>query len=163
MKRLRILALGAVATATAATAIALAANGGASSGVIGPKNHIQPSGRKLAPTGRLTVVGNHPGGGALTPNGRFLWVLDAGRGRNDVKILDSAPALGCKKGTKGNRCRKAAPKRTGKVIQSIPMPGVSGGMAMAADGKTAYVSGTPDSSCTCSSTARAPARRSARA
>ena len=48
---------------------ALAA-GGASTGVIGPKNHIQPSGRKLAPVGKLTPVGNHPGGGALTPNGR---------------------------------------------------------------------------------------------
>src|SRR5439155_6583160 len=145
MKRLRILALGAVATATAATAIALAADNGASTGVIGPKNHIQPSGRKLAPTGKLTVVRNHPAGGELPRNGRFLWLLDAGRGRNDVKILDSAPALGCKKGRKGNRCRKAAPKRTGKVLQSIPMPGLSGGMAMAADGKTAYVSGTPDS------------------
>src|SRR5439155_6908154 len=141
MKRLRILALGAVATATAATAIALAADNGASTGVIGPKNHIQPSGRKLAPTGKLTVVGNHPGGGALTPNGRFLWVLDAGRGHNDIRIVDAAPATACRPGKKGAKCRKRAPKRLGKVIQTIPMPGVSGGMAMAPDGRTAYVSG----------------------
>src|SRR3954469_21329585 len=142
--RLRLLALIAATTAMAATAIALAA-GGASTGVIGPKNHIQPSGRKLAPLGKLTPVGNHPGGGALTRNGRFLWVLDAGRGHNDIRIVDSAPALGCKKGKPGARCRKAATKRTGKVIQRIPMPGVSGGIAMAGDGKSAYVSGVPDS------------------
>src|SRR3954470_10481007 len=140
--RVRLLVL--AAAATTATAIALAA-GGASTGVIGPKNHIQPSGRKLSPTGKLTPVGNHPGGGALTRNGRFLWVLDAGRGHNDIRIVDAAPALGCKKGKKGAPCRKAAPKRTGKVVQKIPMPGVSGGIAMAGDGTSAYVSGVPDS------------------
>ena len=31
------------------------------------------------------------------------------------------------------------------MVQVIAMPGVSGGIAMAADGKTAYVSGTPES------------------
>src|SRR3954454_13574114 len=122
MKRLRILALSAAAAATAATAIALAADNGASTGVIGPKNHIQPSGRKLAPLGKLTPVGNHPGGGALTRNGRFLWVLDAGRGHNDIRIVDAAPEVGCKRGKKGNKCRKSAKKRLGKVIQTIPMP-----------------------------------------
>ena len=53
-------------------------------GVIGPENQIQPSGRQLKPTGKLTKIGNHPGGGAITTNGRFLWTLSAGRGRNDI-------------------------------------------------------------------------------
>ena len=52
-------------------ALALA-QGSGDDGLIGPANKIQPSGRKLAPAGKLTRVGNHPGGGALTPNGRFL-------------------------------------------------------------------------------------------
>ncbi|MFL5912274.1 MAG: alkaline phosphatase family protein [Gaiellaceae bacterium] len=93
-------------------------------GAIGPDNHIQPSGRKLDPPGTLTKLGNHPGGGALTPDGRFLWTLSAGRGRNDVRIVDVS---------------------SGAVVQTIPMPGVDGGIAMAPDGRTAYVSGTPES------------------
>jgi DNA-binding beta-propeller fold protein YncE len=143
VKRLRLLALIAAATAAAIAAIALAQSAG--TGIIGPKNRIQPSGRQLSPTGKMTAVGNHPGGGALTTNGRFLWVLDAGRGRNDIRIIDAAPELACKKGAKGATCRKRAPKRTGRVVQTIQMPGVSGGIAMAPGGRTAYVSGVKDS------------------
>src|SRR3954471_5987117 len=94
-------------------------------GIIGPDNHIQPRGRRLDPPGTLTKLGNHPAGGALTPDGRFAWTLSAGRGRNDVRIVNVA---------------------TGAVVQVIPMPGVDGGIAMASDGRTAYVSGTPESS-----------------
>ena len=32
------------------------------------------------------------------------------------------------------------------VVQTIPFPGLSGGIAMSPDGRTAYVSGAPDSS-----------------
>src|SRR3954466_356648 len=135
-------AVAAAATLTAGIALA---QDNPNTGTIGPKNHIQPSGRKLSPTGKLTPVGNHPGGGALSRSGRFLWVLDAGRGHNDIRIVDAAPAVGCKTGKKGNKCRKSAKKTLGKVIQTIPMPGVSGGIAMAGDGKSAYVSGVPDS------------------
>src|SRR3954452_24718069 len=72
---------------------------------VGPDTHIQLNGRLLVPFGRMTPVGNHPGGAALTPNGRFLWVLDAGRGRNDIQIVDVDPARACKKGKRGNGCR----------------------------------------------------------
>src|SRR4051795_3293907 len=142
--RLRLLVLAAVACGLAAAAIALAA-GDPTNGIIGPKNHVQPNGRKLAPTGKLTKLGNHPGGGALTPNGRYLWVADAGRGINDIKIVDEAPELGCKAGSKGNACRKKARSKVGRVVQTIRMPGVSGGIAMSPNGKTAYVSGLRDS------------------
>src|SRR4051812_19570931 len=98
-----------------ATGIALAQSGG-DDGTIGPANHIQPSGRRLEPPGTLTKLGNHPGGGALTTDGRFLWTLSAGRGHNDVRIVNVA---------------------TGAVVQTIPMPGVDGGIAMARDGRTA--------------------------
>jgi DNA-binding beta-propeller fold protein YncE len=98
-------------------------------GVIGPDNRIQPNGRLLNPVGKLTELGNLPTGGALTIDGRFAWTLSAGRGANDVRIV---------------RVRKQGRKKPGKVIQTIPMPGVSGGIAMSPDGTTAYVSGTPE-------------------
>jgi DNA-binding beta-propeller fold protein YncE len=132
-------------TIAAIGVFATSAAGQTDPGVIGPDNAIQPSGRHLTPTGKLTPLGNHPGGGALTTNGRFLWALDAGRGRNDIKIVDAAPAVACKTGTKGDACRKRAKKKAGKVIQEIPMPGVTGGIAMSPDGKSAYVSGVADS------------------
>jgi DNA-binding beta-propeller fold protein YncE len=113
---------------------------------------IQPSGRRLAPYGKLATLGNHPGGGALTTNGRFLWALDSGRGRNDIRIVDVAPELGCtQKGRHAKkrraRCRKRQlrRKKAGRVIQTIPIPGLSGGIAMAPNGRTAYVSGVADS------------------
>src|SRR3954454_13831811 len=135
MTRVRLAALAAATTATAVTGIAIAQSN-PNTGTIGPKNHIQPSGRKLSPTGKLTPVGNLPGGGALTINGRFLWVLDAGRGRNDIRVVDAAPDTACKPGKKGKKCRKQAAKNVGTLIQTIPMPGVSVGVALAPHGKT---------------------------
>ena len=35
----------------------------------------------------MTQLGNFPAGGALTTNGRFLWTLSAGRGKNDIRIV----------------------------------------------------------------------------
>src|SRR5205085_66502 len=36
-------------------------------------------------------------------------------------------------------------RRAGRVVQTIPMPGLSGGIVMAPDGRTAYVSGVAES------------------
>jgi hypothetical protein len=129
-------------------------------GVIGPSNGIQPTGRQLHPEGRLTPLGNLPTGGALTPNGRFLWALSTGRGRNDVRIVQVAKTPCGKKGKKhgkkggaaaakqsgSKRCNRRAGRRVGTVVQTIPFPGLSGGVAMAPDGRTAYVSGVANSS-----------------
>src|SRR3954452_4363927 len=145
VKRLRLPIVALLATAISATALAQR-GGNPPPGRIGPASHVQPNGRKLGPAGKLTAVGNHPDGGALTPNGRFLWVLDAGRGRNDIRIVYSSPELACKPGKKGAKCRtKASKRKTSRVVQTIPMPGVTGGIAMAPDGKTVYVSGVADS------------------
>jgi DNA-binding beta-propeller fold protein YncE len=118
-------------------------------GVIGPSTGIQPSGRHLEPEGKLTQLGNLPTGGALTTNGRFLWALSTGRGRNDVRIVRVANPP-CKKGKKGKKRKKARCKRRGApigaVVQTIPFPGLSGGVAMSPDGHTAYVSGVANSS-----------------
>ena len=101
-----------------------------STGVIGPRNRIQPDGRQLQPTGRLVGLGNDPMGGALSPNGRFLWTLSSGIARNDIRIV----ALGTKHG-----------QATAGVVQNIVMPGLNGEMAFSPNGKTAYVSGIPES------------------
>jgi DNA-binding beta-propeller fold protein YncE len=106
----------------AAAGVALAAT--LHSGRIGPRNLIQPNGRRLHPTGRLTKLGNHPNGAALTRNGRFLWTLSSGRGVNDIRIVRV---------------------RTGKVTQRIVMPGLSGGIAMDPARNRVYVSGLPAS------------------
>ena len=104
-------------------------------GVIGPSTGIQPSGRHLEPEGKLTPLGNLPTGGALTTNGRFLWALSTGRGRNDVRIVQVAkiPCKGKKKGRKGSaaeakqtgskKCNRRAGKKVGMVVQIDPVPG----------------------------------------
>ncbi|MEA2495885.1 MAG: hypothetical protein QOJ29_3796 [Thermoleophilaceae bacterium] len=113
-------------------------------GRIGPQSRIQPSGRLLKPYGKLTGLGNLSAGGALTPDGRFMWTVSAGRGNNDVRIVKVAEDGRCKKGGKGHKCRVKRARQVGKLVQVIPMPGANGGMTMASDNKTAYVSGTKD-------------------
>ena len=147
MRRRALLAL-AAALALAGTGVAVAQLTGASpqEGRIGPDSAIQPSGRKLVPAGRVTApLGNFPAGGALTTNGRFLWTLSAGRGNNDIRIVEVEPRVRCRKGRRGRRCRRARLRRVGLVVQTIPMPGVNGGIVMSPDNRTAYVSGTPES------------------
>src|SRR5687768_2970949 len=104
------------------------------------------SGRDLNPAGKMTQLGNYPAGGALTTNGRFLWTVSAGRGKNDIRIVRVETGVRCKKGRRGKRCRRRNARRIGRVVQTIPMPGANGGIVAAPDGRTVYVSGTPDSS-----------------
>jgi DNA-binding beta-propeller fold protein YncE len=111
----------------AGAAGAVVSNG---SGEIGPASMIQPTGRQLHPTGKLVTLGNFPGGGALTPDGRYLWTLSTGNGINDIRIVK----LGVSHG-----------RGTGRVVQTILMPGLDGGIAIAPNGKTVYVSGIAES------------------
>ncbi len=169
----RAWAIGLAVLVAATIAGVVLAQGSKETGRIGPQNKIQPSGRQLVPAGKRTVVGNHPGGGALTTNGRFYWTLSAGRGRNDIRIVRTGSPLRCKRPKKprrprggssrarrryaaqlrryrarvrrSRRCARRRKRQIGKVVQTIPMPGVTGGMVMAPDGRTAYVSGIPDS------------------
>ncbi len=118
---------------------------------VGPVTRIQPDGRRLSPPGVLTKLGNHPGGGALTTNGRFLWTISAGRGRNDIRIVrvQRTSKRTCKRrhvnGHTRRVCHTRKLGRVGQLVQLIQMPGADGGITMAADGRTAYVSGTPES------------------
>jgi DNA-binding beta-propeller fold protein YncE len=135
--------LGAGGAVVLAAGVALAAPA-FDEGRIGPQNRIQPSGRLLKPYGKLTGLGNLPAGGALTPDGRFLWTVSAGRGSNDVRIVQVGTTGKCTPGGRGHRCRVKRARQVGQITQVIPMPGANGGMAMATDNKTAYVSGTKD-------------------
>jgi DNA-binding beta-propeller fold protein YncE len=102
--------------------IALAA--GANSGRIGPSLRLLGNGRQLNPAGTLVTLGNFPTGGAVTPDGRFYWTVSTGRGFNDIRIVSLADA---------------------RVIQVVPIPGASGGIAMDPVRHLAYVSGVADS------------------
>jgi YVTN family beta-propeller protein len=96
----------------------------ADDGRIGPSLHLLNNGRHLTPYGRLVNVGNVPTGGALTPDGRFYWTVSAGSGFNDIRIVSVKSA---------------------KVVQTIPLPGASGGVVIDRKGKRAYVSGLANS------------------
>ena len=101
---------------------AIAARCGGSAPVSTP-TLISNIGRTVSPVGRMTLVGNLPTGGALSPDGRFYWAVDAGDGHDDVQIVDVS---------------------SGAVLQTLPMPGTYGQMAFSPDGSTAYVSGEPE-------------------
>ncbi len=118
MRRLRPLAATGVVTALALPALALA-----QTGRIGPDSRIVNLGRQLNPYGKQVEVGNVPTGGALTPDGRFYWTVSAGAGTNDVRIVSV---------------------KTGKVVQVLPLPGSSGGVAIGPNLR-AYVSGLQNS------------------
>src|SRR4051794_35162623 len=90
-------------------------------GPIGPSLSITGNGRHLRPAGAMVTVGDFPMAGAITPDGRFYWAVDAGHGHNDVRIVDVA----------GRR-----------VVQTLPLPGAGWGIAIAPDGRHAYVPGT---------------------
>ena len=103
----RTIAALALTIAAAAAFPALAAN--ENEGRIGPSLRILNNGRHLTPYGRLVNVGNVPTGGALTPDGRFYWTVSAGSGFNDIRIVSV---------------------KTAKVVQTIPLPGASGGVVI---------------------------------
>ena len=78
------------------------------------------NGRQLTPEGTQVVLGNFPTGGAVTADGRFLWTVSTGFGPNDIRIVDTTSQ---------------------RVIQIIPLPGASGGIALDSPHQLAYVSG----------------------
>jgi DNA-binding beta-propeller fold protein YncE len=96
----------------------------ADDGLIGPGLGITSNGRHLQPEGTLVDLGNFPTGGEVTPDGRFYWTISTGRGRNDIRIVSV---------------------RTKQVVQVVPLPGASGGIAMDRSRPIAYVSGVADS------------------
>src|SRR3954466_9860404 len=85
-----------------------------------PSGSLTVEGRRLAPAGRMTPLGSFPTGGALTPDGRFYWAVDAARGADYIRIVEVA---------------------TGQVRKALPLPGGYVGIAFAPDGTRAYVSG----------------------
>jgi DNA-binding beta-propeller fold protein YncE len=140
----RWLVAGAAGVAMLGASVVVAAPDPKGEGRLSTRDLLLGNGRDLNPAGKTTPIGNYPAGGALTTNGRFLWTISAGRGVNDIEIVEVEPKLRCRKGRRGKKCRRRLARRTGRIVQKIPLPGLSGGIAMAPDGKTAYVSGTPE-------------------
>jgi YVTN family beta-propeller protein len=96
----------------------------ADDGRVGPERGLLGNGRLLKPYGKLAPLGNFPTGGRATPNGRYFWTVSTGRGPNDVRIVSV---------------------RTGRVLQTLRLPGASGGIAMDPRRPLVYVSGVHDS------------------
>src|SRR5437879_6063029 len=107
-----------------ATAMSVAATSGGGSGRIGPPLKLTGNGRLLSPAARLVTLGHFPTGGALTPDGRFYWTVSTGRGLNDVRIVSMSKP---------------------HVVQVVPLPGASGGIAIDRTQPLVYVSGVADS------------------
>ncbi len=122
-RSLRLLIGLALALGVAVVAIAASTSG---TGRIGPSRHITGNGRLLQPPGRLVKLGHFPTGGAVTPDGRFYWTVSTGRALNDVRIV-------------------AVGNGRPRVIQTLPLPGASGGIAIDGAHSRVYVSGVPDS------------------
>jgi DNA-binding beta-propeller fold protein YncE len=114
----------ALAGIAAAGGVAVAAGQVGGDGRIGPDQGLLNNGRHLQPFGALVRVGQFPTGGALTPDGRYYWTVSTGRGENDVRIVSV---------------------RSGRVLQTLRLPGASGGIAMDPRRPVAYVSGVADS------------------
>ena len=122
-RRARLLAVVVLALGSATAAIAA---GLAVTGRIGPKLHITGNGRRLHPPGSLVTLGHFPTGGAVTPDGRFYWTVSTGRALNDIRIV-------------------TVTARHPRVIQILPLPGASGGIAIDGAHHLVYVSGVADS------------------
>jgi DNA-binding beta-propeller fold protein YncE len=94
-------------------------------GRIGPALQLTGNGRHLTPPGRMIALGHFPTGGAVTSDGRFYWTVSTGRALNDVRIVAVTGRL--------------------RVIQVLPLPGASGGIAIDSAHSRVYVSGLADS------------------
>ena len=119
-----------LAAATAFVGLGTAARAllpGSQDQAISPRKHVLENGHKLVPPGKLVRLGNFPGGGAVTTDGRFYWTVSAGYRQNDVRIVSL---------------------RKGRVLQTIKIPGASGGVALDSVHRLAYVSGEPDTDIT---------------
>ena len=91
---------------------------------VGPQDALLGNGRHLQPFGRMTTVGQFPTGGAVTRDGGFYWTVSTGRGVQDIRIVNVASRA---------------------VVQTIRVPGMSGGIAMDREHSLVYVSGIHDS------------------
>jgi DNA-binding beta-propeller fold protein YncE len=87
----------------------------------GPSTVVSNFGRLISPRGDLTRLGYFPTGAALTPDGRFIWTVDAGRRSNGIQIVDTG---------------------TGHIVQQFITQdvGTQGGVIISHDGRSAYVS-----------------------
>jgi DNA-binding beta-propeller fold protein YncE len=108
-------------------AIALALSRRSQPPVVSPSTHVIATLRQLRPSGQLIRVGNFPGGAAITPDGAFYWTVSAGYTDNGVQIVST---------------------QRQRVVQTVKLPGASGGVAIDGAHGLAYVSGEPDTDIT---------------
>lgn len=131
-------ALATAITVVTTAAVGIGISGAASTttiGRIGPSLNTTANGRVLTPAGRQTTVGQFPAGGALTPDGRFLWAVSLGMRSTPSEVV-------------------VVKVSDGTISQRLPLPGSTGNVAFSPDGTKAYVSGLSKGSTTPASTVK---------
>ncbi len=84
----------------------------------GPNERILPSGRSLRPQGRIVMLGTFPLGGAVTPDGRYAWSISVLRRDRRLRIVSVD---------------------RGTTVQTLQVDNATGGVAMDAKRRRAYV------------------------
>lgn len=97
------------------------AGAGAFAKLAGSLPIISNFGREIAPKGRLVELNRFPAGSAVTPDGRFLWTVGGAGGPTRITRLAD-----------------------GATVQEIESDAWTGGIALAPDGKRAYLSSAHD-------------------
>ncbi|MFL5840019.1 MAG: hypothetical protein ACJ77Z_06175, partial [Thermoleophilaceae bacterium] len=110
----------ALAVLTLVVAVA-GAGAGAFAKLAGSLPIISNFGREIAPKGRLVELNRFPAGSAVTPDGRFLWTVGGAGGPTRITRLAD-----------------------GATVQEIESDAWTGGIALAPDGKRAYLSSAHD-------------------
>jgi YVTN family beta-propeller protein len=128
--RSRTLLRGAGAGATVSLLLGTAnALGAGAPTTVGPRpdgTAVAPTGHRVTPTGKQTVLGDLPLGTALSPDGRTLLVTNDGQGSQSLQVVDT---------------------RSNKVVQTLSYAAPASlfvGLAFSPDGRTAYASGGGD-------------------
>jgi YVTN family beta-propeller protein len=117
---------GAAVSLLLGTASALGAGAPAQVGPRPDGTAVVPTGHRVTPTGKQTVLGDLPLGTALSPDGRTMLVSNDGQGAQSLQVVDVASS---------------------KVVQSLTYAAPASlfvGVAFSPDGRTAYASGGGD-------------------
>jgi YVTN family beta-propeller protein len=150
-KRRRTLAA-AIAVCAVATGVAWAATQALHAGFQPGGTAITPQGWRVTPAGKQTALGSGPLAVAVSPNGRFALVANAGYGNQSLMVIDSATgAVRQTIGTNSNALRAEGSNGLERLPVHFYYPpgaGVTGyytGIVFSPDGTKAYASDGPGS------------------
>lgn len=141
-----------IAVCALATGVAWAATHGLYAGPQADGTSITPQGWRVTPAGDQTALGSGPLAVAVSPNGKFALVANAGYGNHSLMVINSATgAVRQTIGTNSNALRAEGSNGLERLPVHFYYPpgaGVSGyytGIVFSPDGTRAYASDGPGS------------------